>query len=534
MSRFEIIMEFLSQDRATAFVLRPLLALAVCASTLVSSTANAEMTRYFARADIAASNSKRQLVKGVQEIPNKHKQSEYLAIKMTKVQIKHLLPGAIKRMRALGVKCRSKKKSDIKKYQGRNGACDKDGDKIPNFLENRIGTNYRLKDTDGDGLTDRDEILKYNTDPLVADTDGDGLTDGDEINRTHTDPLNPDSDGNGIVDGIQYPIPSPSPVPTPGPGECSANNFDGSGNTNQFQIPSPLVGNSGRGQTIYQAQVCFRCHGVVEKGTNLTYPQLNAALVGPLMGASLTALGMTPTSQQTADLVAWLNRTQTARIITCPATATPTPTPFPTFVPTPTISPTITATPTPIGTPCAGGNFDGSGNTTAFAIPSPLIGNITAGSTQYNTTCVNCHNPSFGERGGGYDFNQLKTAFNNNPGMKGQVLLTDQQIANVIAFVNRGNAGGCSSPTPTPTPLSPAARGAQIFGSSCALSGCHSLSSGGSPRNMDRHPSESKIHNALWSGPDEMPQFRYMTIGQTAPPFTADEDALFAYLRSLP
>ncbi|MFQ5979663.1 MAG: PKD domain-containing protein [Candidatus Heimdallarchaeota archaeon] len=50
-----------------------------------------------------------------------------------------------------------------------------------------------LADTDGDGLTDEDEINVYGTDPLNPDTDGDGFTDYDEINVYGTDPLDPDT-----------------------------------------------------------------------------------------------------------------------------------------------------------------------------------------------------------------------------------------------------------------------------------------------------------------------------------------------------
>lgn len=35
----------------------------------------------------------------------------------------------------------------------------------------------------------------------AADSDGDGLSNDDELNIYHTDPLNPDSDGDGILDG---------------------------------------------------------------------------------------------------------------------------------------------------------------------------------------------------------------------------------------------------------------------------------------------------------------------------------------------
>jgi hypothetical protein len=36
-------------------------------------------------------------------------------------------------------------------------------------------------DTDGDGLSDGAEVLKYKTDPLNPDTDGDGHSDGKEV-----------------------------------------------------------------------------------------------------------------------------------------------------------------------------------------------------------------------------------------------------------------------------------------------------------------------------------------------------------------
>lgn len=48
-------------------------------------------------------------------------------------------------------------------------------------------------------------MLGYGTDPLKADTDGDGLTDGDEVDRK-SDPLNPDTDGDGLTDGEEIAI----------------------------------------------------------------------------------------------------------------------------------------------------------------------------------------------------------------------------------------------------------------------------------------------------------------------------------------
>ena len=78
---------------------------------------------------------------------------------------------------------------------------DTDGDGLTDGEEVRIyGTDPLNPDTDGDGLTDGDEVHKYHTNPKLADTDGDGLTDGDEVLKYHTDPLQRDTDGDGISD----------------------------------------------------------------------------------------------------------------------------------------------------------------------------------------------------------------------------------------------------------------------------------------------------------------------------------------------
>jgi hypothetical protein len=45
----------------------------------------------------------------------------------------------------------------------------------------------KAKDTDGDGLSDYDEINIYHTNPYLADSDGDGINDGQEI-KNGTDP----------------------------------------------------------------------------------------------------------------------------------------------------------------------------------------------------------------------------------------------------------------------------------------------------------------------------------------------------------
>jgi hypothetical protein len=71
----------------------------------------------------------------------------------------------------------------------------------PDSLPEEIIIDPLSADTDGDGLTDGEEIGTYGTDPLIADTDGDGLTDGDEVNTYGTDPLSADTDADGLTDG---------------------------------------------------------------------------------------------------------------------------------------------------------------------------------------------------------------------------------------------------------------------------------------------------------------------------------------------
>lgn len=428
--------------------------------------------------------------------------------------------------RALGKKCHARSMS-----AKATSYCDMDGDGFVNFRERnfprlngkRLRTNFRKIDTDGDGLTDYEELLRYGTNPQRADSDADGLSDGDEVNVYGTDPLKLDSDGNGIPDGQQI-------LSNQNGGGCTPPNFDGAGNTTQFGIPAGIIGNKSRGQTVHTNR-CQVCHPLGDHGINLSYQQLDSAITG----ATGKPMNIHLQTQDLADLAAWLNRSQLGGTGNCP---TPTP---PSSTPTPEPTATSTPTPSPTATPCPGGgsqNFDVDGNTTAFGIPTPIVGNIAAGNTQYHSTCTACHLPASGERGGGYDFSQLKSAFQNNPFMNGSlsgpVVLNDQQIAHVIAYVRRNETGGCGAgPTPTPVATPDAvSQGAAIFTATCAQ--CHSINAQGRPRNMDRHPSKNQIHEALWTGPDEMPQFRDLTLGQSAPPYSVSELALWSYLNSLP
>lgn len=58
---------------------------------------------------------------------------------------------------------------------------DSDHDGLSDTDENAYGTNAFKADTDGDGLSDYEELSKYHTDPTKADTDGDGYNDNQEI-----------------------------------------------------------------------------------------------------------------------------------------------------------------------------------------------------------------------------------------------------------------------------------------------------------------------------------------------------------------
>ena len=80
-------------------------------------------------------------------------------------------------------------------------AVDSDKDDLDDVREKEIGTNPRNTDSDGDGLSDGDEVIVNKTEPLKADTDSDGLSDGDEVLIWRTNPLNSDTDGDVYIDG---------------------------------------------------------------------------------------------------------------------------------------------------------------------------------------------------------------------------------------------------------------------------------------------------------------------------------------------
>jgi hypothetical protein len=77
---------------------------------------------------------------------------------------------------------------------------DGDLDGLTDPEEQALGTDPDSEDSDGDGLSDYDEITTHDTDPVDPDTDDDGLNDGTELDLG-TDPTDADSDDDGVGDG---------------------------------------------------------------------------------------------------------------------------------------------------------------------------------------------------------------------------------------------------------------------------------------------------------------------------------------------
>lgn len=97
-------------------------------------------------------------------------------------------------------------------YVAVSGPLDSDGDGLSDDYERQIGTDPFNPDTDGDGLTDGDEVLKYGTDPLNPDSDFDGLKDGAEVLKYKTNPLDPDTDKGGVTDGHEVLVDKTNPL----------------------------------------------------------------------------------------------------------------------------------------------------------------------------------------------------------------------------------------------------------------------------------------------------------------------------------
>jgi Mg-chelatase subunit ChlD len=76
---------------------------------------------------------------------------------------------------------------------------DMDSDGISNINEISADTSAWIPDTDSDNILDGEEVYNYSSNPLNADTDGDSLFDADEIILS-LNPTSSDTDGDGILD----------------------------------------------------------------------------------------------------------------------------------------------------------------------------------------------------------------------------------------------------------------------------------------------------------------------------------------------
>jgi len=71
------------------------------------------------------------------------------------------------------------------------------------YLLERVGLDPLVADSDGDGLSDGEEVNTQHTDPQWHDSDSDGLTDGAEVNTHHSNPNAGDSDQDGLSDRVE-------------------------------------------------------------------------------------------------------------------------------------------------------------------------------------------------------------------------------------------------------------------------------------------------------------------------------------------
>jgi hypothetical protein len=117
---------------------------------------------------------------------------------------------------------------------------DLDSDGVNNLSEYQHQSNPQVADTDGDGLTDQQEIVTYNTNPAKVDTDGDGLSDQAEVVTHHSDPRDTDSDNDGYTDfdEVLYGGNPNDPSGVPQPLATYSQTFEGTPNLAAWTMPA--------------------------------------------------------------------------------------------------------------------------------------------------------------------------------------------------------------------------------------------------------------------------------------------------------
>ncbi len=141
-----------------------------------------------------------------QEVKQKSKASKKILLVLLFVFIACFAFLFVKFLANTSLKNKDKNVSDDQQKQEQpakkdeNLLVDTDLDGLFDIEEREYGTDIRSNDTDGDNLSDYEEIRMYKTNPLNPDTDGDGLSDYDEVIIYKTNPLSSDTDGDGHRD----------------------------------------------------------------------------------------------------------------------------------------------------------------------------------------------------------------------------------------------------------------------------------------------------------------------------------------------
>ncbi len=182
------------------------------------------------------------------------------------------------------------------------------------------------------------------------------------------------------------------------------------GVTSAFGIPAGIEGNVASGDTRYTAS-CSGCHGSSMGARD--FPALTTALSTVKAMASLNL-----TEQELADITAYLNRASIPPVVNPPTDPNP---------PGPPADPPL---PTTDPAPPSGDSLSG------FGIPTGMSGSISAGEQVWASNCTGCHSSMSPKT-----FTRLESAISSIGAMQ-SIKLTQQQLADLTAYLNRGSGSG--------------------------------------------------------------------------------------------